>query len=91
MNKGSRAGKRYFSSTHFGLEKKEKLPICDEISRLFNMAENLLSSAGALRRLVGQSSKKDYFMDGSQQDICEFLLIILFVYWCDLSARCWRE
>ena len=69
--------KEFFANKRYKNQREEKLPICDELSRLFNVAENFLSSASVLWRLVSQSSKKEYLMNGSQQDICEFLEILL--------------
>ena len=46
--------------------KNEKLPISDELSRLFNFPGNSSTSAAALRSLIAKSSKKPCVMDPSK-------------------------
>ena len=69
--------KEYFTSRHYKLNFKGELPISDELSRLLSFKANISTSAATLRRLVSRASKKPNLADGSQQDACEFLDILL--------------
>ena len=52
-------------------------PISQEICRLFQSAGTHEISASVLRRIVGKISRKPYLSDGGQQDMEEFLRILL--------------
>ena len=69
--------KEYFTSRRYKLNFKGELPISDELSRLLSFKANISTSAATLRRLVSRASKKPNLADGSQQDACEFLDILL--------------
>ena len=64
--------KQYFVNKGYRQGFPEKLPISDELSRIFLTDGTFATSAAQLRLLVGTSSGKYYLCDGSQQDILEF-------------------
>ena len=54
-----------------------RLPISDELSRIFSTDGEFLTSAAQLRILVGTSSGRNHFCEGSQEDLSEFLRVLL--------------
>ena len=69
--------------TEFFVSKKyretctQKLPICDEISRIFGTRGQFPTSAAELRRLVGTLHGRRDICDGAQQDLLEFHTLLL--------------
>jgi ubiquitin C-terminal hydrolase len=69
--------KQFFKDKEYlPLGEETKMPICDDLSRLFRNKTQTVSTA-VLRSLVGQASGKHYLWDGSQQDTAEFFTILL--------------
>ena len=66
-----------FTTGRYRVDKKSKLPVSDEISRIFKFSGNSPTSASALRSLVARLSGKHYLADGSHQDCLEFLETLL--------------
>ena len=62
-----------FKNRRYRLPGCGKLPISNELSRIFNFSGQSSTSAAVLRSLVGKLSKKPYLCDGSHQDILEFI------------------
>ena len=69
--------KQYFISKKYRENYKVKLPICDEISRIFGTAGQIETSAAELRRLVGSLHDRRDLCDGIQQDLVEFHTLLL--------------
>ena len=66
-----------FTTGRYRIDRKIKLPVSDEISRIFKFSGNSPTSASALRSLVARLSGKDYLADGSHQDCLEFIETLL--------------
>ena len=69
--------KSFFTSREYRQDFSGKLPISDELCRIFEADGGFVTSAAVLRQLVGVSSQKHYLYDGSQQDTQEFHLTLL--------------
>ena len=69
--------KEFFVSKKYRDSCKQKLPICDEISRIFGTGGQFLTSAAELRRLVGTCHGRRDICDGVQQDLLEFHTLLL--------------
>ena len=71
--------RKFFVDREYALE-DFRFPICDEISRIFKFSSTqFVSSAGTLRSLIGslEEGSYSYYNDGSQQDSCAFLQLLL--------------
>ena len=66
-----------FTTGRYRIDKKCKLPVSDEISRIFKFSGNSPTSASALRSLVARLSGKHHLADGLHQDCLEFLETLL--------------
>ena len=66
----------FFKSKAYRTDLSRKLPISDEVSRIFRMAEDFRTSAGEIRRLVGQYHRRVDICNGSQQDMEEFTRLL---------------
>ena len=53
------------------------LTICNEVSRIFKSAGHFVASAATLRLLVGHGSGRTDISNGTQQDIVDFLRLLL--------------
>ena len=84
--------KSFFVERQFRLvgEEKRTMKIANELARLLSSGESSLCSAAELRRLVGTSSRKPHFIDGTQQDISEFLLTLLQEVEKEISELSWE-
>ena len=69
--------KALFVSKEFRKTFPGRLPISDELSRILSTDGKFSTSAAQLRFLVGTSSGRNHFCDGSQQDLSEFLRALL--------------
>ena len=69
--------KEFFVSKKYRDSFKHKLPICDEISRIFGTGGQFLTSAAELRRLVGTCHGRRDICDGVQQDLLEFHTLLI--------------
>ena len=69
--------KSFFASRGYRQHFSGKLPISDELCRIFQTDGGFVTPAAVLRQLVGVSSQKHYLYDGSQQDTQEFHLTLL--------------
>ena len=67
----------FFTQRVYRISSKEKLPISDEISRIFRTGGEFRTSAAELRRLVGHHHRRIDISDGSQQDMEEFTRLLL--------------
>ena len=66
------------------------MKIFDEFARLFNARGRPITSAAVLRQLVGIASHKQQFLDGSQQDILDFLFTLLGEIEKEISHSNWE-
>ena len=71
-------------------EEDRTMKICDELSRLFNARGSAITSAAVLRQLVRIASHKQQFLDGSQQDILDFLFTLLGEIEKEISHSNWE-
>ena len=69
--------REFFTHRVYRISSKEKLPISDEISRIFRTDGEFKTSAAELRRLVGQYHRRIDICNGSQQDMEEFTRLLL--------------
>ena len=69
----------YFMQKHYqsSVRPSCNMPICNEISNLFNATDMTLISAAKLRALVSHASKKVYLNNGTHQDTVEFFSIMV--------------
>ena len=71
-------------------EKKQNMGICDELAQIFQVGVQTVTSAAKLRKMVGESASKPYLMDGSQQDVLDFLFTLLDTIEKELSDQNWE-
>ena len=71
--------KNYFSSGLYRKNYRGRLPVCDELSRIFCTGGNIRTTAAELRKLVGKHFNRNDIMIGVQQDIEEFNGLLLAV------------
>ena len=69
--------KDFFASKKYRENYPEKLPICDELSRIFKTQGQFQTTAAELRRLVGSLFNREDICDGEQQDLEEFHTLLL--------------
>ena len=71
--------REYFIQKNYqsSVRPSSNMPICNEISNLFNATYLTHTSAAKLRALVSQASKKVYLNNGSHQDAVEFFSIMV--------------
>ena len=69
--------KEFFTQRVYRISSREKLPISDEISRIFRTEGAFRTSAAELRRLVGDHHRRVDIFNGSQQDMEEFTRLLL--------------
>ena len=69
--------KDFFGSKNYRENDTGKLPVADEMSRIFRTKGEFPVSAAELRRLIGQYHKRSDIYDGSQQDMEEFTRLLL--------------
>ena len=69
--------KEFFASKKYRENYQEKLPICDEIARMFKAQGQFQTSAAELRQLVGRLYNREDICDGEQQDLEEFHTLLL--------------
>ena len=67
----------FFVSKKYRESCTQKLPICDEISRIFGTRGQFPTSAAELRRQVGRFHGRRDICDGAQQDLLEFHTLLL--------------
>ena len=84
--------KKFFKQNEYRLKGEEtrKMKICDELSKLFNAGGEIISSTAELRRLVGSAARKPCFLDGTQQDILDFLFTLLIEVDKEISDLNWE-
>ena len=63
---------QFFTSKKYRESYEQRLPVCDEISRIFGTGGQIQASAAELRRLVGVFHGRSDICNGIQQDIEEF-------------------
>ena len=69
--------KDFFASKKYRENYPEKLPICDELSRILKTQGQFQTTAAELRRLVGSLYNREDICDGEQQDLEEFHTLLL--------------
>ena len=69
--------KEFFSSNKYRENYPEKLPICDELARMFRTHGKFPTTAAVLRQLVGRLHNREDICDGEQQDLEEFHTLLL--------------
>ena len=68
---------QFFTSKKYRESYEQRLPVCDEISRIFGTGGQIQASAAELRRLVGVFHGRSDICNGIQQDIVEFHTLLL--------------
>ena len=61
--------KDFFALKQYRENCTEKLPLCDELSRIFLTAGRFNTTAAELRRIVGNLYRRDDICNGVQQDL----------------------
>ena len=61
--------KNFFSNGIYRENYKGRLPVCDELSRIFCTGGKITTTAAELRRLVGKHFNRNDIMMGEQQDL----------------------
>jgi ubiquitin C-terminal hydrolase len=69
--------KDFFASKKYRENYPEKLPICDELSRIFRTEGRFQTTAAELRRLIGKLYRREDICNGVQQDLEEFHTLLL--------------
>ena len=69
--------KDFFALKKYRENCSEKLPLCDELSRIFCTAGRFNTTAAELRRMVGNLYGRDDICNGVQQDLEEFHTLLL--------------
>ena len=69
--------KDFFSSKKYRGNFQTKLPLCDELSRIFNTGGRFQTTAAELRRLIGRFYRREDICNGEQQDLEEFHTLLL--------------
>ena len=67
----------FFKSYQYKLNYQEKMPVCEELSRIFRTDGRFRTTAAELRRLVRNHYNRLDINDGMQQDLEEFHRMIL--------------
>ena len=67
----------FFKDKEYRLNYKERLPLCDEICRIFRTEGKFRTSSAELRRLTGQYHRREDISDGTQQDMEEYTRLLL--------------
>ena len=67
----------FFKSRSYRENFTGKLPVSDEMSRIFRTEGETMASAAELRRLIGQYNRRPDIYNGSQQDMEEFTRLLL--------------
>ena len=67
----------FFQEKVYRKNYKERLPISDEVSRIFKTEGQFRTSAAELRRLVGHYHRRGDICNGNQQDMEEFTRLLL--------------
>ena len=67
----------FFKDKVYQTDLAERLPVSDEISRIFKTEGKCRTSAAELRRLIGQYHRREDICNGSQQDMQEFTTLLL--------------
>ena len=69
--------KSFFVSKKYREGYPERLPICDELSRIFKTEGEFQTTAAEVRRLIGIWYEREDMCDGVQQDLEEFHSLLL--------------
>ena len=69
--------KEFFSSNKYRENYPGKLPICDELAKMFRTHGKFPITAAVLRQLVGRLHNREDICDGEQQDLEEFHTLLL--------------
>ena len=80
--------KDFFTQRVYKISSRERLPISDEISRIFRTEGVFRTSAAELRRLVGAHHRRVDICNGNQQDMEEFTRLLLECLEKELENNC---
>ena len=78
--------RHFFASKAYRGNFLERLPVCDELSRIFRTEGRFQSSAAELRRLIGHFYNREDICNGEQQDLEEFHTLLLDVIENELES-----
>ena len=67
----------FFKDKVYKTDLAKRLPVSDEISRIFKTEGKCRTSAAELRRIIGQYHRREDICNGSQQDMQEFTTLLL--------------
>ena len=67
----------FFNEKEYRLNYEERLPVCDEICRIFRTEGKFRASAAELRRLTGLYQSREDISNGTQQDMEEYTRLLL--------------